>query len=217
MLPIFGFRGEIYQKKILHMYYLVFLWYCCGNLCKLAVTHTDNSLNFTLVQLSYNAKQNLLGNLDYRLVIVTIVDWVSNLFKRLDHKVLKYGLPTLWWARQCRACVSSVNEFSECGWLGDTEDNADRRGYLFLGVDERDNRHRQRCVALPFFRLGCHNARFSQIIILLQKLIWRRFMLELLLQTSSSDALGWVQEFVRQLSACMLSVSSSPCGPKIFR
>ena len=45
MLPIFGFRGEIYQKKILHMYYLVLLWCCYGNLHKFALTHTDNSLN----------------------------------------------------------------------------------------------------------------------------------------------------------------------------
>jgi hypothetical protein len=51
MLPVFGFGGEIYKKKILHMDYLVLLGCCCGDLHKLAVAHTDISLNFSSVQL----------------------------------------------------------------------------------------------------------------------------------------------------------------------
>ena len=51
MLSIFGFRGRIYWKNILYMDYLVLLSCCCGNLHKLLVAHTDNSLNFSSVQL----------------------------------------------------------------------------------------------------------------------------------------------------------------------
>ena len=51
MQSIFGFRGRIYWKKILYMDYLVLLSCCCGNLHKLLVAHTDNSLNFSSVQL----------------------------------------------------------------------------------------------------------------------------------------------------------------------